>query len=494
MKTKKIILSTLLFSCLSSTCLAENLVDIFKLAYANDPQYKAANAQWLANKENLPIAVAGLLPQVNAVGNVARNLIDYEAFIVEEGSVNNRFFSNTASYSITLTQPIFNFGNWATVWGAQAIVKQAEATYLSAYENLLLRTSQAYFSVLQAQDILRFTVANKEAVKRQLEQTQHRYDVGLIAITDLENTKASYDQATADEIVARKNLSDTIEQLAAITGKKSCSLDTIKVNFPLITPMPNDSDRWVKAAEMQNFDLAAATFNSEFARQNIKVKFAGHLPVLNGGLSYNYSYDNNNTGFHDFSREKTSTASLGLSVPIFQGGAVTAQTQQAEYLYQQALSLQEQSHRSVVSQTRQAYLAVLAGISKVTADKQLVKSTESSLRSTEAGYSVGTRTMVDVLKATSDYYNAQKALAIDEYDFINKTLLLKSLAGVLNVDDLQCINTWLIPPQSPQCRDAGLPVMKKTAKSVHVKKVTKCKLKASHKVKAKKHPKHKKCN
>lgn len=452
MKIIKVILGTLILSGISINSFAINLIDVSNQAYNNDPQFKAANAQWLAAKENFPISVAALLPQINAVGQVTRNYNAYEAasvrFSQQKFNINNNFYNSTAAYSLQLVQPIFNLGSWANVWSAQATVKQAEATYLSAFESLLIRTSKAYFTVLQANDILRFTEANKDAVRRQLEQTQHRYDVGLIAITDLENTKASYDKAIADEIVAKKNLADAIEQLAAITGSKYTSFHSLKDSFPLATPDPADTERWVRAAEMGNFDLAAAAFNSQAARTNITAKAAGHVPTLSGNLNYGYNYNNNNSGFNDFSRSKVATEGLTLNVPIFAGGGVVAQTRQAEFQYQQALSLQEQTHRSVVSSTRQAYLAVMAGISKVVADKQLVKSTESALRSTEAGYSVGTRTMVDVLTATSQYYDSQKALAIDEYDFLNQTLLLKQLAGILNFDDLSKINTWLIPPSA----------------------------------------------
>jgi len=451
MKKLFLVVITSLLGFYAVNAQAINLLDVYTQALANDPQFKAANEKWLADREVLPISKASLLPQISAQGSIARTRTDFEGSeIVSPGSpvfeqANGGFYSNLAAYSVSLTQPVFNFGSWATVWGAQAKVKAAGATFASAIENLVFRTAQAYFAVLQAGDVLRFTQANKEAVWRQLEQTKHRYEVGLIAITDLENTRASYDSATADEITAKKNLSDSFEKLTEITGIKYTEISALKDNIPLINPNPDNSERWVKGAEKQNYDLTAARFTALAARENIKVQFSGHLPTLNAIGSYNYNYNNDNTGQHDFSRSKVASAGLSLNVPIFQGGAVTEQTKQACYQYQQSLAQQEQTHRSVVSQTNQAFLGVTAGISRVKADKQLIKSTESALRSTEAGYSVGTRTMVDVLKAESDYYNSQKSLAIDEYYYITQTLLLKQLAGVLAVDDLQKINSWLQP-------------------------------------------------
>lgn len=445
MKIKKIIFGMLLVGSTIPNCLAENLIDIYHDAYLNDPQFKAASAAWLAAREQLPISMASILPNISALGSISRQYTNAEGtfpgtLLVRSGD----YYGNLASYSVMLTQPIFNFGNWATIWGAQASVKQAEAIYLSAIESLMLRTSQAYFTVLLAEQTLRFTEANKEAVRRLLEQTQHQYDVGLKAITDLENTKASYDQALADEIAAKKNLDNSKEKLAEITGKKYCSFSPLKENFPLMNPQPDDINRWVKAAERQNFDLAAARFAALAARENIKVKEAGQLPTLSGGLNYNYNYNNNNTGNNDPSRIKTSAASLNLNVPIFQGGQVVAQTRQAGYQYQQALSQQEQTQRSVTSNTSQSFLNVTAGISKVNADKQLIISNEAALRSTQAGYQVGTRTMVDVLQAESSYYNSQKQLATDETDFINQTLTLKQLTSILTIDDLCIINNWLV--------------------------------------------------
>ncbi|MCL5260341.1 MAG: TolC family outer membrane protein [Gammaproteobacteria bacterium] len=450
MKKLFLVVITSLLSCYSINALAVNLLDVYAEAQANDPQFKAANAKWLADREVLPISKASLLPQISAQGSIARTRTDFEGGqIVSPTPIfeqeNGGFYSNLAAYSVSLTQPVFNFGSWANVWGAQAKVKQAGATFASAIESLAFRSAQAYFAVLQAGDVLRFTQANKEAVWRQLEQTKHRYEVGLIAITDLENTRASYDSAIADEITAKKNLTDNFEKLTQLTGIKYTEISALKENIPLINPNPNNSERWVKGAEKQNYDLIAARFAALAARENIKTQFSGHLPTLSAVGSYNYNYNNDNTGQQDFSRSKVASAGLSLNVPIFQGGAVTEQTKQACYLYQQALAQQEQTHRSVVSQTNQAFLGVIAGISRVKADKQLVKSTESALRSTEAGYTVGTRTMVDVLKAESDYYNSQKSLAIDEYDYITQTLLLKQLAGVLAVDDLQKINSWLQP-------------------------------------------------
>lgn len=426
---------------ITSNACAFDLIDIYNQAALSDPQFKAANAQWLANREILPITRATLFPQLSASGTLSRTRSDSET-----ATSSSKNFNNNVGYGLILTQSVFDFANWASVWGAQALVKQAEATFASATIDLMLRTANAYFAVLNANDTLRYTQANKEALKKQLDQAQHRYDVGLSAITDLENAKASYDQAVAEEIAEQNILSSQLEKLTEITGVKYSSvalLDTLAIDLPLLKPEPADIEKWVSTAEQQNPDLAAARFGALSARENIKVKNAGHLPTIQAGGSYNYSYDDNAGLGGSFHRGKSASAGLSLDIPLFSGGSVTAQATQASYLYQQAVAQQDQTHRAVVSETRQAYLGVISGISKIEADKQAVKSTASSLRASEASYAAGTRTMVDVLTAQSAYYNAQKNYSQDQYTYIAQTLNLKKWAGILTPVDLQKINRWL---------------------------------------------------
>lgn len=440
MKAIKIILALIYLLCLSVNCFAENLLDIYHQAVVSDPTFKAAQEQWFAAKENLPISIANLLPNISAQAGISRSRNVNSTF----AGPNLDFYDNNSNFSVILQQPLFNLNYVAGVWQTQDLVKQAEATYIFSIQDLITRTAQAYFAVLQAENTLTFTRANKEAVLRLLEQTQHKYDVGLIAIMDLENTKASYDKATSDEIAADKSLADQIEKLAEITGKKYTSLNTLKDRFPLTTPKPSCIDKWVTAAQKQNYNLLATKFAAEAARQNIKVQAANHLPTVTGNLEYGNIYNNNAGGF-DFGHSKTASMGLNVNMPIFSGGSVTALTRQAEYTYQQALANEEQTSRSVISNTRQSYLGVVAAISKIIADQQLVKSTESVVQSTKAGYEVGTRTMVDVLKAESDYYSAQDSLSKDGYYYLTQILLLKQFAGIIDVNDLKEINSWMMP-------------------------------------------------
>lgn len=422
-----IIIASVIASTMAADAWAVNLMDVYKQALSSDAKFKAARSQWLSDRETLAIKRSTLFPQLGAQGSISRGH--------NAAAGQNSVYTNTSTYSLNLTQPIFNFGNWANIWGAQALAKQAEATFLAAAEDLLLRTATAYFDVLQAKDILYFARANRKSLERTLNQTKHKYDIGLIAITDLENAKADHDYAIAEEIAADNNLSVSFEKLCEITGNRYLAVDSIKKDLPLLSPQPMDIEKWVRAAEQQNFELAASRYAAIVARENIKTQNAGHLPTLDANGVYSYTKAG--------AVQKNASAGLTLNMPIFQGGAVVAQTRQANYQYQKALADQEAKYRSTSSATRQAFLTVISNISQIKARKQAVKSAASSLRATMAGYEAGTRTMVEVLAEQTNLYNRQKDFTASEYTYIKQFLTLKQLAGILDANDLEQVNSWL---------------------------------------------------
>ncbi|EKE02001.1 MAG: hypothetical protein ACD_21C00003G0004 [uncultured bacterium] len=443
MKTRVFILITaLLGGIITPNALAVTLIDVYTQALSSDPTFKAARSQWLTDRETLAIKRANIFPTLGATGGFSRNYSNTKSPSASTTTTPGKYYNNLSTYSLNLTQPLFNFGNWANIWQAQAIAKKAEVTYLAAAEDLLLRTSTAYFNVLQARDVLSYTKANRQALENTLNQAQHKYDVGLIAIVDLENSRAEYDGAIAEEITAANNLDDTLEQLNEITGIRYLSLDPVKESFPLLSPQPANIEKWAKAAEQHNFDLAAARYATIAARENIKIQNAGHIPTLDATGSYTYSYNNNYQG-QGSEHGQSASAGLSLNVPLFQGGFVVASAKQANYQYQKALADQETTHRSTISLTRQAYLNVVSDISKIKANKQAIRSAQSSLRATKAGYEAGTRTMVDVLQAQAKLYSTQKDFAASEYDYIKQLLTLKQMTGILDVTDLTQINSWL---------------------------------------------------
>ncbi|GAB4392050.1 MAG: TolC family outer membrane protein [Gammaproteobacteria bacterium] len=412
-----------------------DLLQAFQDALDNDPQFQQAINQFLADREALPQAWADLLPTIQATGGVdsRRREVLGTGFPVEH-------FTDK-SYGLSLTQPVFNFQRWVAVSQAVNNVKAAQARYDAAAQELMVRVAQAYFAVLEAVDTLRFTQAEKRANAKQLEQAKQRHKVGLEAITSVYDAQARYDADVAAEIAAQNDLDNNREALREITGHYYTNLAKLDKPLPLVKPTPLNPDAWVRAAETQNYNLLAAHYAAMAARDSIKTTFAAGLPTVNYRLKYDDNQSNNIVIADTHTRDVTT--GFEASWTFFQGGRVYSQTKQAKYQYKVRLAEMVQAHRRAVSQTHQTYNTVLAGISKLKADRQAVISAQSSLRSSEESFKVGTRTFVDVLDAQRDLFDVQRQLASDQYEYLNSTLQLKQAIGVLSVNDLAKINDWL---------------------------------------------------
>jgi len=438
MKAKKllIILTASLFF-ISKMAFAADLLQVFFKAVHSDPIFSQSESTWLSEKENLPIAQAQYLPRLDISGQIQRNIQN-----AGSGNIRNPNHNWQVGFNMTVTQPVFNVANWAAIKQANATVKSATASYLYSIQDLMARTATAYFSVLQAYDKLRYTLANKRAVYRQLVTVEQQFKVGLVAITGVYDAQSRYDQTIADEISDRINLYNQLENLRAITGVFYHNLRGIGYEVPLISPKPVDMNAWVNTAEGQNYNIIAQRYSVLAAHDNIQQQSAGDYPTVN--LLGNYSSsDNSGNASVPGSDTFNSNVQLSADLPLYQGGAVIASTRQARYDYLTASAKLEQTHRDVVTTTRQSYLGVVSGVSQVKADKQSIKSARNALKATEAGYIVGTRTMVDVLNDLSTLYQTQQQFADDQYAYINSIIALKEAAGTLSVGDLRQINAWL---------------------------------------------------
>lgn len=419
--------------------LATSLPEVYQDALKNDPTFKTAQATWQADRENLYIARAGVLPQLVLTAHTERVRIRAEGL---GGGVS---YSSPYGYGLSIQQPLFNLNAWMTISEAAADVKRAYAQYAAAAEDLLLRTATAYFSVLEAHDVLTFTRLEKKAVGQDLDQSEQRYKAGLTAITAFYDAQARYDAITANEISAANELSNRIEALHEITGRYYESLCGLSNKITTALPNPTDINQWVNAAEKQNYSLKAAHFATLAARENIRANQTTRLPTLTATGSLNVERGGNpntviSTGI------KAATIGLSANFPVYQGGLVSASTRQANFNYQRASSETERIHRQVVSLTRQAYLGIVSGVSKIKADKQVIVSRQSALEGREAGYKVGTRTMVDLLDSQADLYGAKINYASDLYRYFINSLNLKQSAGTLSPNDLTALNHWLTKP------------------------------------------------
>jgi outer membrane protein len=419
--------------------LAIDLVSVFQLARSSDPVYQGAGAANRAAQEVKPQARGQLLPNLSANAEIFRNYLDVRESNAVSRTGTDEFTDEL--YTLSLTQPVYRRDLFIQLGQADTSVQQADAEYAFALQELMLRSANRYFGVLRAQDTLTFARATLDAFEQQLRQSQQRFEVGLIAITDVEEAKAGFDLARAQVIAAENDLNVAREALREVTGEYHRDLATLSQRLVLVTPEPADIDRWTEIALKQNLSLSATRFSSQVARDEIRRQASGHYPTLD--IVGNLRRDESTGGFSGGSTFERSDIGVLLNFPIYQGGLVVSRTREARELYRQSLDQVEERRRAVERQTRDAYLGVVSEISRVQALEQAVRSNESARAAIEAGFQVGTRTSVDVLDAERNVFEAKRDLSASRYDFIINTLTLKQAAGTLSEEDLSLINAWL---------------------------------------------------
>jgi len=464
MGNKLIILTTVLAALIMP--LASNgasLIDIYEDALINDPRLKEAYANKQAIIESKPQALSWLLPKLTASGvfsdtdtdgnsTFQRRIFDpITGDLLAVTTDNAQFVQKTDSFQweVTLQQSIIDAGAWMTLKKANKIVAQAEVDYLSAEQDLMVRVCNAYFDVLAAQDTLESEQAARTAIEKQLDQARKRYEVGLIAITDVQEAQAAFDQSIASEISAKRNLATTKELLREITDSYPEELQKPNTNMPLIMPNPQSENEWVNTALQQNLNLLSAQVGTEVGRNEVNIQKSGHYPTL--GLQASKRDMDNDSLRSDsgspFSPADTENISEGiglqLNIPIYSGGQTSSRVRQAVAQHRAAKEKLERIARETTRKARDAYLGIISGIATVKALEQSVKSSTTALQATEAGYEVGTRTTVDVLDARRRLYSAQTNLAISKYDYLKNIIRLKQAAGTLSREDLTQINNWL---------------------------------------------------
>jgi outer membrane protein len=450
----------------------KDLVGVFEDALKNDPVIRQADANRLAAREARPQAIAALLPQLNGTAGITRdhqsgfqdsiNAITNPAnpngppllIVIPEPDVID---TTTKTWGLNLKQNVFSWSNWMTLKAASAQVAEAEATYQAAQQQLILRVATAYFNVLTAEDTLEADQAALEAISRQLDQATTRFDVGLIAITDVEDAKAARDTAAATVIADKRALATSEDQLQEITGEKYDRLAKPGIDMPLLNPEPADESRWVDISLEQNPTLISSRLAADIARDNVRVAVGGHLPSLDilAGRSYTYNTSDETVEGLTFNgvdnKINDRQITLQLTVPLFAGGFTQSKVRQAQYLWIAAKEGVVQSSRATERQARDAYLGVISGIAHVQALRQALESNQTALKATEAGYEVGTRTSVDLLNARRNLVQAQTNFAVARYDYIVSVLTLRLAAGTLDRPELTSVNTWLTTsaPTSP---------------------------------------------
>lgn len=437
-KFTKIITHTCIASALSFSAAiqAEDLLEVYGLSYQTDPVLKQVISQRQSIGEGSVQAFAAFLPEISASASTTGINQD------KPQSKNSDVSYNQHGYSLDLNQNIFNNRNYVNYRIANININKAEANLSAAQQDLIIRVSEAYFTTLSAIDKLTFSNAEKKAIGRQLDQAKRRYEVGIIAITDVHEAQAGYDNANAQVIAAENDLLIAKEVLRELAGQYIDNITPLADKIPLDPPTPAKIQHWVDQSLVGNFSLLAAKEETFAQKENINLQRSGHYPTL--GLKASYGYNKANGPISDFAPQyHESSIGLNLSIPIYEGNSVTSKTRQAQYDYQSSQDAYNEVLNATEKNTRSSYLNVLSEVSRVQALKQAVVSNQSALKATEAGFEVGTRTIVDVLNVQRDLFRAKQEHSNSRYTYILNVLKLKQASGELARVDLETVNGWL---------------------------------------------------
>ncbi|MCO7575572.1 TolC family outer membrane protein [Pseudomonas protegens] len=438
-----------------------DLVSVYQEAVDNNADLAAARAQYGAQKEVVPQARAGLLPNLSAGADMSNTRTKFD-----EPSMTSTRSGNV--YQATLAQPLFRADRWFQLQAAKDINEQASLQLSATEQNLILQSAENYFAVLRAQDNLASTKAEEAAFKRQLDQSNERFDVGLSDKTDVLQSQASYDTARANRILAQRQVDDAFEALITLTNREYNAIQGIVHTLPVLAPTPNDAKAWVDTAAKQNLNLLASNYAVSAAEETLKQRKAGHAPTLDAVAQYKKG-DNDALGFSNpnpltryGSDVEQRSIGLQLNIPIYSGGLTSSQVRESYSRLSQTEQQRESLRRQVVENTRNLHRAVNTDVEQVQARRQSIISNQSAVEATEIGYQVGTRNIVDVLDAQRQLYTSVRNYNNSRYDYILDNLRLKQAAGTLNPGDLQDLSRYLKADYNPD-RDFLPPDLAKAA-------------------------------
>jgi outer membrane protein len=440
------LLAACVIALLPAVSPAEDLLAVYDLAVDSDPTLREAEQTLYATREIKPQARALLLPNFGVTGEVDYQNVDASGTGVT-GSFNRSDSYSTQRLAAVVNQSVYDRGNWVRLSQADDTIAQAEAAYRSAQIDLMVRTTQAYFGVLEAADRVRVEEALVAANERQLEQSKQRFEVGLVAITDVNDSQAAFDRSRANLITAENALNNAWEALRRIIGPVSVPLARLGDQLPLAPPQPNDINIWAETALANNYAIIAARESAEAARKDIEIERSGYYP----SVDLQAGYDVSRSGAQFNTDSDTGFVGLTLNVPIYQGGAVASRTRQAGHQFRAAQDRLDQQRRAVINQVKDAFRGIISSISDVRARQAAIVSARSSLESTQAGLEVGTRTQVDVLNAQRALFQAEFDYLAARYKYIINGVLLHQATSTLTRDVLAKGNEWLtnadvVPP------------------------------------------------
>lgn len=417
---------------------ADDLIQVYDRAVVNDPTLRRAEQTLFATREVKPQARALLLPNLSASAEVDQYWTDAKG----RGLPRRSDDYSTRSLGAVVSQSVYNRGNWMTLRQSDDTIAQAEAEYRNAQIELMVRTTEAYFDILRAADAVTVQESFVAANERQLEQSKQRFEVGLVAITDVNESQAAYDRSRANLISAKTLLDNAWEALRVIVGPLDAPIARLGDKLPLAPPQPNDIDAWSDTALHSNYGIVAASAAADAAKKGIEVERSGFYPSVGLQAGYDMLHSDAQSGVIE---SDGGFVGLTLTVPIYQGGAVASRTRQAGYQFRAAQDSLDQTRRNVAKQVKDAFRGITSSIEDVKARQAAIVSARSALESTQAGLEVGTRTQVDVLNAQRNLFEAEFDYLSARYTYIINGVKLHQATSTLTRDVLAKGNAWLNP-------------------------------------------------
>ena len=439
-----------------------DLMRLYQEAAFNDPVLNSARFNYAANKEIYWQGLSTLLPQVSANPAATR--------FFQHGEGNNRIFDQK-SYTVSLTQPVFNAAALEVFKQGDLVTKVADLQFLQAQQDLVIRVSQAYFDVLTAQDNVELFRNKKALIKQQLQAAQSKFEVGSATIVDANDAQARFDLANAQETAAQAELivrRGVLEQIvghpvpplkplakdAKIEGvvadpraklKDAKGIPIADSVNPKLPPGQELGD-WIGQAEAANYGVLASQLNVDIAQSTYRGSLAANYPTVNfvGTAGFNAA-NGSATNFNPSTTQNifNNTIALQMSLPIFSGGYNNSVIRQQAALVDKAKSDYDNLRRTAAQATRQAFTGFYGGLATVRAFEAAEKSSASALASSQLGFDVGTLINLDVLIALDALFTTRATLYKARYDTILNALKLKAQAAALTDQDLVAVNALL---------------------------------------------------
>jgi outer membrane protein len=434
MKRTLTLISTL---ALSPLIFAADFTAVYQLAKENDAAFAEARAKFEAAQEKIPQGRAGLLPTISLSGNTTYNREEIDN---RTRRTQNDWSFNSNGLTLSLTQPLFRWQNWVGYDQSKLVVAQAEAGLANARQDLILRTAQAYFDVLQSDENYAAAQAYQSAVAGQLDIAKKAFEIGTGIQTDVHDAQTRYEIASSQVIAAETEREVKRRALETIVGSLPPSLAGVRKGVELQPPQPAELAKWVESAEQNNLSVQQQRLAVEIASREVERQRAGHYPTLDLVASAGHT-----STLSSGDRQITDASRIGLqlNVPIFQGGEVSSKTAEADANRRAAISAQETARRGAVLQARQSYLGVVNGLAQVKTLQAANVAAQKAMTSNKDAFDVGVRLGIDVLNAQNQVYVTRRDLTRTAVEMLIAQLRLKAAVGTLGEEDVQAVNGLL---------------------------------------------------